>query len=92
MNIDLESNDYHNILSSVTGSSGAGGFGMAKIIAWVLFGAIGFVAFSYGKKSGSAKAMLIGGALLVYPYFVTGAWPLYLIGAALTAALYFWSD
>ena len=92
MAMDLGVPDYSNIVASVTGSPQDGGFGIAKIVAWVIFGAVGFVAFAYGKKSGSMKPMLIGGALMVYPYFFTGTWPLYIIGAALTAALYFWRD
>ena len=92
MDVDLGANDYRNVITAITGTPQAGGFGTAKIVAWVIFGAVGFVAFAYGKKSRSMRPMLIGGILLVYPYFVTGTWPLYLIGAALTAALYFWRE
>ena len=76
----------------MTGSSTGGGMDTAKIVAWVLFGAVGFVAFAYGKKSREMKPMLIGGALMVYPYFVAGTWALYIIGIGLTAALYFWRE
>jgi hypothetical protein len=92
MDVDLGVTDYKNIIATVTGAPQGGGFGAVKIVAWVIFGAIGFVAFSYGKKSGSMKPMLIGGALLAYPYFFTGTWPLYMIGTLLTAALYFWRE
>jgi len=36
----------------------------------ILFGAIGMGAFVHGKRTGSAARMLIGVALMGYPYFV----------------------
>ena len=70
----------------------AGDFSAAKIFAWIIFGAIGFVAFMYGKKTGSFRPMIIGVALMVYPCFISGTFLLYLIGSILTVALYFWRD
>jgi hypothetical protein len=67
-------------------------FNPIRIIAYILFGGIGFVAFSYGKKSMLFRPMIIGLALMVYPYFVPGTLGLYLIGIALTALLYFWRE
>jgi hypothetical protein len=92
MDVGLGINDYSNILATVTSSPQGGGFGMAKIIAWVLFGAIGFIAFAYGKKSGSMRPMILGGILMIYPYFVVETWPLYIVGGILTAALYYWRE
>ena len=69
-----------------------GDFSTAKIIAYLIFGAIGFVAFIYGKKNTLWRAMTIGIALMVYPYFVSGTTVIYLVGIVLTAALYFWKD
>ena len=54
----------------------------------IVFGAVGMAAFVYGKKAGEAKPILIGIALMVYPYFVQQAWLVFAIGAALTAALF----
>ena len=90
--VDLGAGDYGNLVAAVTGTPQGGGFSAAKIVAWVVFGAIGFVAFSYGKKNGSMRPMVIGVALMAYPYFVYAAWALYVVGAALTAALYFWRE
>ena len=90
--VGLGMNDYKNILATVTGTPEGTSIGTAKIVAWVLFGAIGFVAFTYGKKIRSLRPCLIGGALMVYPYFFTGTWPLYIVGIALTAALYYWRE
>ena len=67
-------------------------FGAAKIFACIIFGAIGFAAFLYGKKNRSFRPMMIGFALMVYPYFISGTFFLYLVGIALTAALYFWRE
>ena len=36
--------------------------------------------------------MIIGAALMAYPYFISGTFFLYLIGITLTAALYFWRE
>ena len=60
----------------------------ANLIGGIIFGGIGFAAFVYGKKQGSAKPLIIGIALMVYPYFVPNPWVLYGVGAALTAALF----
>ncbi len=70
----------------------AGDFNAAKIFACVIFGAIGFVAFAYGKKNKFLRPMIIGFALMAYPYFISGTFFLYLVGIALTAALYFWRE
>jgi hypothetical protein len=67
-------------------------FSAAKIFAWIIFGAVGFAVFMYGKKNSLLKPMIIGVALMVYPYFISGTFFLYTIGIALTAALYFWRD
>ena len=71
---------------------GTGGFSVANLMAWIIFGGVGFIAFVYGKKVGNFKALLIGIVLMGYPYFVTNTLALYGVGAALCAALYFWRD
>ena len=70
----------------------AGDFSAAKIFACTIFGAIGFAVFLYGKKNKSVRPMIIGAALMVYPYFISGTFFLYLVGIALTTALYFWRE
>lgn len=69
-----------------------GDFSFAKIAACSIFGAIGFVALVYGKRNTLLRPMIIGIALMVYPYFFSGMLAIYLIGIALTAALYLWRD
>lgn len=64
----------------------------AALFGMIVFGGVGFAAFVYGKKSGSAKPIIIGIALMAYPYFVESAWLIFLIGALLTAALFLFRD
>lgn len=64
----------------------------AVLFASILFGAIGFVAFRYGKKQGLWRPAIIGVVLMVYPYFVPQTWLLYVIGGALCIGLFFPKD
>lgn len=75
-----------------TGLPLIGDFSAAKIFAYVIFGVIGFVAFAYGKKNKFFRPMIIGVALMGYPYFISGTFLLYLVGIVLTVALYFWRE
>jgi len=70
----------------------AGDFGGAKIFAYIIFGAIGFAVFVYGKKNKLVRPTIIGFALMVYPYFFSGTLAIYVAGIVLTAALYFWRE
>ena len=70
----------------------ANDFSTAKIFAWIIFGAIGSAVFLYGKKNKFLKPIIIGIALMVYPYFISGTLFLYLVGTAMIATLYFWRD
>lgn len=58
-----------------------------SLLASLLIGSIGFVAFAYGKKQSRLPQMGIGLVMMGYPYFVTSV-PLMLgIGGALLALL-----
>lgn len=52
----------------------------------ILFGAIGMAAFVHGKRQTLVIPMILGIALMVFPYFVSDALPEFLVGIALTAA------
>jgi hypothetical protein len=67
-------------------------FSAANLVGWTLFGAVGFVAFVYGKKQSEMKPIILGIALMAYPYFVANTIAMYIIGAALTAALFIFRD
>jgi hypothetical protein len=64
----------------------------ANLFGSLMFGVIGFAAFMYGKKMAGLRAMLIGVALMVVPYFIDPTWLLYTVGTALTAALFVFRD
>jgi hypothetical protein len=67
-------------------------FDPANLIAGFVFGSIGFVAFTYGKRMSLWKPMFCGIALMVYPYFVENMFLLFGIGGIGTAALFFLRD
>lgn len=74
------------------GPAGASAFSLIKIVAWIIFGAVGFAAFVYGKKERNFKPLVVGIALMGYLYFVNGTFWLYAIGVGLCLVLYFWRD
>ncbi|MGE5095275.1 MAG: hypothetical protein ACM3SO_09055 [Betaproteobacteria bacterium] len=66
--------------------------GPGALFGSLFFGVVGFAAFMYGRKQARFSPLLIGTALMVYPYFVSGAWLLWSIGLALCASLYVFRD
>ncbi len=65
---------------------------MPDLIASMLFGSVGFVAFMYGKRQMLPKTMVLGVLLMVYPYFISNTVAVYLIGASLTGAVFLFRD
>lgn len=59
------------------------------LFAGIVFGCIGFGAWRWGKRQQSARGMLIGIALMVFPYFVPGGLTTWAVGGVLTAALFY---
>ena len=55
----------------------------------IVFSAVGLAAFRHGKREGNMLCLLLGIALMVYPYFVEGLTLNILIGAALSAAAWY---
>ena len=84
--------DLNAVLPGVNLNEAVNSFSMANIVAWILFGGVGFVAFMYGKKMGNFKILGIGIAIMIYPYFISNTLLLYVVGIALTAALFFLRD
>ncbi|MDD5584217.1 MAG: hypothetical protein PHV55_04080 [Candidatus Omnitrophica bacterium] len=64
----------------------------ANITAGIIFGLIGMVALGFGKKQGNFKIMLTGVLLILYPYFVHNTVIVYLVGTALTVAIFIFRD
>jgi len=49
----------------------------------LLLGAVGLAYFVYGKKNGAIVPLMCGVCLMVFPYFVSGLFPLILVGLIL---------
>lgn len=81
-----------NMILGAMGIPQAGGLDGGKTIAILIFSGIGFVAFVYGKKNSFWKPLVLGILLMGYPYFLTGTWAVFLVGIALTLALYLSRD
>jgi len=64
----------------------------AVLFAGIVFGLIGFVAFNYGRKNIRVGPMVTGVGLMVFPYFVSQTWAVYLVGLALCGLLFAWRD
>lgn len=64
------------------------GGSVASLVIGVIVGIIGFSLFLYGKKSQQMKPMLLGVALMVYPYFVSNVLWSVLIGLGLIALMW----
>ncbi|MEP7014471.1 MAG: amino acid transport protein [Verrucomicrobiota bacterium] len=59
------------------------------LIGGFVFGSIGFVAFVYGKRMHLWKIMLVGLAMMIFPYFIENMLIQCAIGAVATVALFF---
>ncbi len=64
-------------------------FSAANLIGGFVFGAIGFVAFIYGKRMNLWKPMFLGLGLMIYPYFVADDKIMLVIGILGTTGLFF---
>jgi len=61
----------------------------SELLWGVLFGSVGLGFFIYGKKRSMVVPLVCGLALMVYPYFMSNAVALVLIGLVLVAIPYF---
>ena len=64
----------------------------AYIVGVIVFGVVGLVAYYRGKRSGRPRMRWLGLALMLYPYLVWQTWLLYLAGAGLCAAIWWYRD
>lgn len=61
-----------------------------SMLLWgVVFGAIGFAFFTYGKQQRAIVPLLTGLTLIVFPYFISNVYLLVGVGGALIAVPYF---
>ncbi len=84
--------DLSTILNAYGVNPSSMNFSWANIMAWLIFGIIGFCAFNYGRKERNYRALTIGIVLMVYPYFVSNTLWLYVLGTGISSLLYFWKD
>jgi len=64
-------------------------FSPGGIAAGIIFGAVGFGAWRFGRQQQSVRHMLIGGALMALPLLLPSGLPVWLGGCVLTV-LCFW--
>jgi len=57
----------------------------ATLLWGMLFGAVGVGFFIYGKRQARIMPLVCGIALMVFPWFVSGVLPTFVIGLALVA-------
>jgi hypothetical protein len=63
-----------------------------NILGGLIFGTIGWGAWRYGRQLDRWKPVTIGLALMIYPYFMTWVWEMWLVGIGLCGLLYFHHD
>jgi hypothetical protein len=61
----------------------------SSLFANIVVGALGFGIFLYGKKERRPPQFVAGILLMVFPYFVDGAIPIFAVAAGIVAALWF---
>lgn len=69
-----------------------GMFQPINLVAYVIFGVVGFSAFNYGRKLQLWKPIAIGLALMLYGIFSTNPWWQWGGGCALCLLLWFHHD
>ncbi len=61
-----------------------------SVLVWgVLFGALGLGYLTYGRRQSAIVPLVVGIALIVFPYFVPNLYALLAIGGILAAIPYF---
>jgi hypothetical protein len=63
-------------------------FDAGWIIASLIVSSVGFILLNYGRKFARVPQILVGLAMLIYPYFVSGVLANALIAVGLLAALW----
>jgi hypothetical protein len=64
-------------------------FSTSSMLWGTLFGGVGLGYFIYGKKQGAIVPLVTGILLSVFPFFVTNAYLIVLVGCLLIAVPYF---
>ncbi len=64
----------------------------AALAAIIVFSLIGMGVFMYAKKMLQIRLMMLGIALMVFPYFIDQTWLLWVIGGTLSTAVYIFRE
>lgn len=84
--------DVNAMLHMAGVTTASGGINTANIIANLIFGTVGFVLLMYGWKNKEPKPLVFGLVISIFPFFITNAILIYVIGIGLIAWAYFWRD
>ncbi|MFK5969173.1 MAG: hypothetical protein QM487_03500 [Candidatus Marithrix sp.] len=63
--------------------------GSSLLIWGMVFGAIGYGFFSYGRKQKATVPLVVGITLFVFPYFISNVYILVIVGIILIAIPFF---
>jgi len=64
-------------------------FNFTSLFLGLAFSIVGWGAWRHGRKSQSGRHMILGIALMAYPYFIPNPWWSFAVGSLLTGFL-FW--
>ena len=85
----LDTSIFDNPGSGADSLFSGGMFDAYNILAGFIFGTIGLGAFKFGRQLERTKPIIIGLALMIYPYFVYNKYLLWGIGTTLLVLLWF---
>ena len=60
----------------------------AYLFGIILFGILGYAAYRHGKQAALPMVRWLGAALMLYPYFVSTTWLMYVVGLGLCLGIY----
>ena len=60
-----------------------------SLAAGFVFGVFGWWVFSQGRKKENNRLIWLGVGMMIYPYFIDGAWANWAVGAALCGLAYY---
>jgi len=88
---DGTSMDPQGVFTQVTDGGGSFfNFNAYNLLAGLVFGTLGWGAWSYGKKLELWQPRAIGVTMMVYPYLIYNAWLLWIVGVGLLVLLWFY--
>lgn len=67
-------------------------FSTSSLLAGLLVSSLGAGIFLYGKATKKFMPLAVGGAMSIYPFFITAAWMMFSLTAALCVVLYMYRE